>query len=135
MKHLIADLFYGYKFKVVGACCIVWGLISFFTKHYRYEIWDINLLAALSCWGFCFIFFSKEKQDDERIHNLKFRALTWGLPVGLTITHLVNYIFFSAEEPDSGKYIDSISAYSSFAIIMIIALTAFYYLKYKEEQH
>jgi hypothetical protein len=93
---------------------------------------DINLITGLMCWGLVFIFFSKEKVDDERIHHLKFRALTWALPVGLFITHLINYFFFSQQEPDSGKYIQSISAYPSLVIVLILALGVFYYLKYRD---
>ncbi|HTE28450.1 hypothetical protein [Flavitalea sp.] len=134
MNKSIVNLFYSYRLKFVGLLCIAWGIVSFYMKHYRSAIWDFNLLSALFSWGLCFIFFAKEKHDDERIHHLKFRALTFSLPVGLFITHLVNYIFLSQVEPDSGKFVESISAYKMFAIVMVVALATFYYFKHKEER-
>jgi hypothetical protein len=127
--------FYPYKWKIAGILFLLWGAFSFFSKYMHYAIWDFDLFSGLACWGLCFIFFSKEKRDDERIHHLKFRALTWAVPTGFFITHLVNYLFLNQEEPNSGKYIQSISAYSSLALILVIAVGAFYYFKYKEERY
>jgi len=89
--------------KLVGILCILWGFFSFFSKYWTYQLWDINLITGLSCWGLIFIFFSREKIDDERIQQFKFQAVTWAVPVGLFITHLINYFFLSPEEPNSGK--------------------------------
>jgi hypothetical protein len=134
MNKPIVNLFYNYRLRFVGFLCIAWGMVSFYIKYSRAAIWDFNLLSALFSWGLCFIFFAKEKHDDERIHHLKFRALTFGLPMGLFITHLINYIFLSQAEPDSGKLVESISAYQMFAIVMVVALAAFHYFKHKEER-
>jgi hypothetical protein len=135
MNNSILVSFYSYRWKIAGILFILWGIVSFLFKHRRFAIWDLNLLSGLICWGLCFIFFSKERTDDERVHHLKFRAVTWGLPTGLLITHLINYFFLSQEEPDSGKYVQSISAYSSAAIVLVITLSTYYYLKYKEERY
>ena len=134
MNKSIVKLFYNYRLRFVGFLCIAWGVVSFYLKHSQAAIWDFNLLFALFSWGLCFIFFAKEKHDDERIHHLKFRALTFGLPIGLFITHLINYIFLGREEPDSGKFVESISAYKMFAIVMVVSLATFHYFKYKEEK-
>ena len=129
MKTLLPIFYYSYRMKLVGILCILWGLYSFFSKYWRYQLWDINLITALSCWGLIFIFFSREKIDDERIHHFKFQALTWAVPVGLFITHLINYFFLSPEEPNSGKLIQSLSAYESLLIVLLLALGVFYVLK------
>jgi hypothetical protein len=115
--------------KIVGMLLILWGVYSFFSKYWRYHLLDMNLLTGISCWGLIFIFFSKEKIDDERIHQHKFQALTLAVPVGLCITHLINYFFLSPQEPDSGKLIHSLSAYHSLVIILLLALGQFYFLK------
>jgi drug/metabolite transporter (DMT)-like permease len=128
-------IFYSRRLKIAGILCIVWGAVSFFLKFANHGIWDINLLSGLLCWGLCFIFFSKEKTDDERVHHLKFQALALGIPIGLFTTHLINYFWLSEPEPDSGKYVRSISAYSSLAMAMVITLALFYYLKLKDERH
>ncbi len=122
---------YSHKMKLVGLLLMLWGVYSFLSKYWRSDIADLNLIAGVWCWGLVFIFFSREKNDDERIHQLKFQALTWALPVGLFITHLVNYLFLSVQEPDSGKPIESISAYPSLALILLLALGVFHYLKYR----
>jgi hypothetical protein len=135
MNNSLLTIFYSYKWKIVGIACITWGIFSFVAKYLNHAIWDMNLLSGLTCWGLCFIFFSKEKTDDERIHQLKFRALAWGLPTGLLIVHMINYFFLSQAEPDSGKQIKSISAYASFTLVLLIAMSTFYYLKYKDERN
>jgi len=132
MNTLLNVFSYAYKMKIIGILCILWGFYSFFSKYWRYQLLDINLIAGLCCWGLIFIFFSKEKTDDERIHHLKFQALTWAVPVGFFITHLINYFFLSSQEPDSGKLIQSLSAYESLGIILLLALALFYYLKQRD---
>jgi hypothetical protein len=47
----------------------------------------------------------------------------------LFITHLINYFFLSPEEPNSGKLIQSLSAYESLLIVLLLALGVFYVLK------
>ncbi|GAB3921223.1 hypothetical protein [Larkinella terrae] len=134
MKNLFAVFAYSYYMKIVGILCILWGLFSFFINYRQHQIIDLNLLTGLSCWGLVFIFFSREKVDDERIHQLKFHALTWALPVGLAVTHLINYFFLNAQEPDSGKPYQSISAYQSLVLILVLATSLFHYLKRRQEQ-
>ncbi|MDF7813861.1 hypothetical protein [Hymenobacter sp. YC55] len=123
---------YSHKMKMVGIVCILWGFYAFFSKYWRYQLFDLNLLTGLGCWGLTFLFFSKEKIDDERVHQLKFKALTWALPVGLGITHLINYLVLSLPEPDSSKLIQSLSAYQALVIVLLLALATFHYLKHRE---
>ncbi len=132
MKETFNVFAYSYKLKIVGTLLICWGIYAFFSKYRQYNLVDLNLLTSLSCWGLVFIFFSKEKIDDERVHQVKFQSLTWAVPAGLSVTHLINYFFLSQDEPDSGKLIESISAYQSLVIILLLAFGLFHYLKYKK---
>lgn len=132
MLNTFRPFVYSYKLKLVGILLLLWGLYSSAVKYERYQLMDLNLLSGLWCWGLVFIYFSKEKIDDERIHLVKFQALTWAVPVGLTITHLLNYFFLNPQEPDSGKVMQSISAYPSLVIILVLALALFHYLKYRK---
>jgi hypothetical protein len=129
MKNLFGVFAYSYHLKIVGILLILWGMYSFIANYWLHQIADLNLLTGLSSWGLVFIFFSKEKVDDERIHQMKFQALTWALPVGLFVTHLINYFFLSQQEPDSDKLYQSISAYQSLVIILLLAVSLFHYLK------
>ena len=132
MNHTFSVFSYSYKMKFVGILLICWGIYSFYLKYHQFHLVDLNLLAGLSCWGLVFIFFSKEKIDDERIHQLKFQALTWAVPVGLCVTHLINYFLLSQPEPDSGQLFESIPAYHSIAMILLLSLGLFHYLKFKD---
>jgi hypothetical protein len=123
---------YSYRLKGVGILCILWGLYAFWSKYWHYQLLDLNLLAGLGCWGLVFLFFSKEKIDDERIHHLKFQALTWALPMGLLITHLINYFVLRLPEPNSGQLVQSLSAYQALVIILLLAFGAFYFLKQRQ---
>ncbi len=132
MRETFNIFTYSYRMKIVGTLLICWGIYAFFSKYRQYDLVDLNLLSSLSCWGLVFIFFSKEKIDDERVHQVKFQSLTWAVPTGLFITHLINYFFLGQAEPDSGKLIGSISAYESLVIILLLAFGLFHYLKYKK---
>ncbi len=134
MANRYSSLFFSHRLKIIGLLLLIWAVISFLIRHSKYAIWDFELLCGLICWGLCFIFFAREKVDDERIHHLKFRALAWAVPLGLFLTHLVNYFYLNQGEPDSGKYTRSISAYSSIAMILTIAVGTFYFLKFKENR-
>lgn len=129
MKNTFSVFTYSRNLKLVGLGCLLWGLYSFLTNYWQYQIADLNLLTGLACWGLVFIFFSKEKIDDERIHQLKFHALTWAFPVGLFITHLINYFFLSQPESNAGQLFQSISAYQALAIILLLAFSLFHFLK------
>ncbi|WAC13011.1 hypothetical protein [Dyadobacter pollutisoli] len=131
MKDTLNVFAYSYPMKIVGILLIGWGIYSFSSKYLQFHLVDLNLLAGLCCWGLVFIFFSKEKIDDERIHQLKFRALTWAVPVGLFVTHLINYFFLSKPEPNGGQLMESIPAYHSLVMILLLALVAFHYLRHK----
>ncbi len=120
---------YPYRMKIVGLLLIIWGLFAFLFKYWRFDTVDLNLIAGLWCWGLVFIFFSREKIDDERIHQVKFQALAWALPVGLFITHLINYFFLSQQAFNSGDLTQSIPAYQSLALILLLALGLFHYFK------
>jgi hypothetical protein len=122
---------YSHKLKFLGMLLILWGSYLFASKYWQHHLLDLNLLSSLSCWGLIFIFFSKEKIDDERVHQIKFQALTWAVPSGLAITQLVNYFILDKARYNSGKILESISAYQSLVVILLLAFGLFHFLKYK----
>lgn len=120
---------YSYYSKILGLIVILAGVFMFFLKHHRKGIYDINELAIGCSWGFMFIFFSKEKTDDEMIHTLKFKALARAMIIAFFFTHLYNYIFLNWQLKRPDGIVLSISAYQFFALTLIIATASFYYLK------
>ena len=122
---------YSYWAKILGILLILAGIFSFFQQHYKKDVYDFNELAVGLSWGFVFIFFSKEKMDDEMVRSLKFKALTIAVIIAFSITHLYNYIFLNWHFERGKDVILSISAYQFLALTLMIATAYFYYLKYR----
>lgn len=120
---------YSYWTKILGVAIIIAGILSFFLQHHKKGVYDFNELAVGLSWGLVFIFFSREKTDDEMVRSLKFKALAIAIIVAFSITHLYNYLFLNwrLERPDD--IILSISAYQFLALTLMIATGYFYYLK------
>src|SRR5688500_10896568 len=93
MKH--NSFPYSYWAKILGLVIIAAGVISFFQQYQRKGIFDFNELGVGFSWGLIFIFFSKEKTDDEMVQALKFKALARAVIVAFFITHLYNYLFLN----------------------------------------
>jgi hypothetical protein len=120
---------YLYWTKILGLCIIVIGVISFIIQHNKRGFFDLNELALGLSWGLVFIFFSKEKNDDEMVQALKFKALTRGTIIAFFCTHLFNYLFLNWYFHRDHDRIMSISAYQFFALTMIITTGYFHFLK------
>lgn len=122
---------YSYWTKILGVLIIITGIISFFMQYHKKGVYDFNELAIGLSWGFVFIFFSKERTDDEMIRSLKFKALAMAVIVAFSITHLYNYLFLNWRLVREKDIILSISAYQFLALTLMIATGYFYYLKYQ----
>ena len=120
---------YSYWAKILGLLIIIAGVISFFHQYHKKGIFDANELAIGLSWGLVFIFFSKERTDDEMIQVLKFKALTRAIIIAFSIAHLYNYIFLNWRFRRGHDMILSISAYQFLALTLIIATICFHYLK------
>lgn len=117
--------------KLLGIAIIIAGAISFVAKRYKTGIFDFNELATGLSWGLLFIFFSKEKTDDEMIHSLKFKALAMAIIIAFSITHLYNYVFLNWRLTGANGVMLSVSAYQFLALTLMIATGCFYYMKHQ----
>jgi hypothetical protein len=122
---------YSYWTKILGILIAIAGIVSFFLQHHKKGVYDFNELAVGLSWGFVFIFFSREKTDDEMIRSLKFKALTIAVIIAFSITHLYNYLFLNWRLEREHDIILSISAYQFLALTLMIATGYFYYLKHR----
>jgi hypothetical protein len=122
---------YSFWAKILGLAIIAAGVFMFFLKYQRKDIFDFNELAVGFSWGLVFIFFSKERTDDEMMQGLKFRALARAIIISFFATHLYNYLFLNwkLERPDG--IILSISAYQFLAITLLVATGIFYFMRYQ----
>jgi hypothetical protein len=118
---------YSYWAKILGLLIIVAGIASFIFQYQKRGFFDLNELGVGFSWGLVFIFFSKENNDDEMIHSLKFRALSKATIISFFITHLFNYLFLNWHFNRERDHIMSISAYQFLALTLIIATGLFYY--------
>lgn len=122
---------YSYWMKKLGMLIILAGIVSFIRQYYNKDIFDFNELAVGLSWGLIFIFFSKEKTDDEMIRSLKFKALALAVIAGFSLTHLYNYLFLNWRFQRANDVILSISAYQFLALTLSIATVCFYYMKHR----
>jgi hypothetical protein len=116
---------YAFWIKILGLLIVAAGVLIYFIEGTS----DINQLAMVLSWGFIFIFFSKEKVDDEMIQGLKFRSLAYAVIIAFSITHLYNYLFLNLNFRPGYDRILSVSAYQFLAFTLIIATANFYYMK------
>lgn len=126
---------YSYWAKILGLLIIVTGIVSFFVQHHKRGFFDLNELALGLSWGLVFIFFSKEKTDDEMMRGLKFKALARATIIAFFITHLFNYLFLNWHFQRDHDRILSISAYQFLAITLLLATGSFYVIKRQVSQH
>ena len=122
---------YSYWTKILGVLIIIAGIVSFYVQYHKKGVYDFNEIAVGLSWGLVFIFFSKERTDDELIRSLKFKALAKAIIVAFSLTHLYNYVFLNWRLEREKDMILSISAYQFLALTLIIATGYFYYLKHK----
>jgi hypothetical protein len=118
--------------KVLGLLIVLIGAFSFFNQYRKTGIFDYNELALGACFGFLFIFFSRERTDDEMVHQFKFKAITRSVFITFFATHLYNYIFLNWRYSRDNSMIMSISAYQFLAITLILATGIFYFKRWYE---
>jgi len=83
--------------------------------------WDsLKPVPELISLGLVFIFFSKEKMDDERIHQLKFRSLSLGFLYSYFLTFGFQYLFSRAA-----------TAHEFIATAMVFTTAIYYFAKSK----
>lgn len=125
---------YSYWAKVLGMLVIAAGVISFFVQHHKKGFFDFNELPVGLSWGLFFIFFSKEKADDEMMQGLKFKALARSIIIVFSLTHLFNYLYLNWYAHQDGDRILSVSAYQFVALTLIVATAFFYFSKRQVSQ-
>ena len=89
--------------------------------------------------GLMLVFFSREKIDDERVQDLKLKAVSSGFSVAFALTLIVNWLlnrdFDIRRDFDSATSTwRSISAFDLMALIMVIALGLFHYWRLQDSR-
>ena len=113
------------KQKIVGLFIIIIGVLLGASAH------DRLLLSVTAGTGLMMIFFAKERIEDERVQQLKmkamFTAMSSGIGVSLIAYNTAFMVFsgLSATRPE-------MSAYEFLAGVLLIALTLFHYWRWQD---
>jgi len=91
----------------------------------------IRTTAAIAA-GLMMIFFSKERIHDERVQDLKLKALSAAFSVSFALTLIVNWFLNRDFDPrrdfaGAAGGLRSISAFERIALTMVVALGLFHY--------
>ncbi|PHN08203.1 hypothetical protein [Flavilitoribacter nigricans] len=123
---------YPNKMRILGIILILGAILIFIYRMTSFNIVDLSGASFPVAFGLILIFFSKEKDSDERTVYLKFKALALGVPLAAVIVMLINYYYnFAGYSIETDSWY-SISAFEYLSLALILALGAFHYLKYKE---
>lgn len=118
--------------KFLGLAMIFFAILIFVYRITTYNIMDTAGASFPIAFGLILIFFSREKDQDERTVYLKFKALALGVPLAAVITMGINYLHnFNGYSIETDSWY-SISAFEYLTVALLLALVSFYYLRYKE---
>ena len=95
--------------------------------------------SAALAGGLLMIFFSKEATHDERVQDLKLRAISTMLPASFSLTLIANWLLnrdFDVTRDFSGATGTwrSISAFDLIVLTMTTSLALFYYWRFQDSQ-
>lgn len=128
-KHLFI---YPYYFKFLGLILLAFALFILVKRYLSFGIFDLKAFSTPASFAFMFIYFSKEKDQDERIILLKYKALSLAIPVVAILFSLLDYsVNFKGYSIETDSWF-SHSAFEYLAISLLAANGVFQLLKFKE---
>jgi len=119
MKTVDPTFLFPWRMKFLGVVFIVFSIVGLVLIFLKKGIFTFEIPGKLISAGLVFIFFSREKIDDERIHQLKFRALTAGFTAIFLFSFAFNYFSYT---PSMHEFV---------TMVLSFALAVFYYAKHK----
>ena len=132
MKRQAYTLMYPRWTKWIGWALILWAVSFFLYRSLHYGVVDVVGASFPVAMGLILIFFSREKEFDERIVYLKFKSLALSVPMTAILVSLINYSRnFSSYSVETDSWY-SISAFEFLSITLIVSIGLFHYLRYKE---
>lgn len=96
---------------------------------------DRMLLATAASIGLMMIFFAKERIDDERVQQLKMKAMFTAMSSGIMFTFLAHHYVsrvLGGWRGDENASIPTMSAWEFLAGILLIALGLFHYWRWQD---
>jgi hypothetical protein len=119
--------------KPLGISFIAIGIGMYFYKLQATGIIDWTGTSKMIALGCISLFFSKSKQDDERVFQLKFYAIALSFLLSFVIIDLFNYLAlnFSSYKFDKDTW-SSVTAYDFIITCMVIAISTYHIMRYKD---
>ena len=95
--------------------------------------------AAVVAAGLMMIFFSREPTNDERVQDLKLKAINAAFSVSFSLTLIVNWLLnrdFAINSDFEGRAGTwrSISAFELIILTMVVALALFHYWRFQDSE-
>jgi hypothetical protein len=120
MKSLNPAFIYPRIMKILGLAILLFASTGMLYQYSFREIVDTTTPFNLMSLGLFFIFFSREKIEDERVHQIKFRALT----AGFLTAYLSMYSFT--------VFSYTLAVHEFIVMVLIIATVTFYIAKSRQ---
>lgn len=119
--------------KPAGIFAIALGIGAYFYKLQVTGISDWVGASKLIAFGCILFFFSKGKQVDERIFQLKFYAIAFSFLLSFVIMDLFNYLVlnFSTYDFDTDAW-SSVTAYDFIITCMVMAIITYHIMRYRD---
>jgi drug/metabolite transporter (DMT)-like permease len=112
--------------KIAGVIVLLLGVLFIFIAP------DRELLALVVCIGLQMIFFAKERIDDERVRQLKMKALFAAMSIGMGATALANHYLFVILQGTLDSVPPKMSACEMLAGILLLALGLYHYWHWQD---
>jgi FtsH-binding integral membrane protein len=96
---------------------------------------DWPLFQVTLCFGLMMQFFAKERINDERVEQLKMKALFMAMSVGLGFSMIAQYylyLIFPALRWNPEKAYQPLSVYEFLSAVFLIALGLFHYWRWQD---
>ena len=110
--------------KIVGGFQLVWGSFAFLVHALS---WDkVSILIA---GGLFMLLFTPERIHDERVKDLKLRAITWGYAWGFLCTLFYQFV---RTYPGLKTNLPVFSAFDALIVLTLMALVLFHYWRWQD---
>lgn len=93
---------------------------------------DHNLLFVAASLGLMMIFFSRERIDDERVQQLKMKALFTAMSVGIALGMMGKHYFNVIRQGTLNTMAPELTAWEFLSGTLLIALALFHYWRWQD---
>ncbi len=115
------------KFKLLGFIIILLAAAAHLLNT-GYRDWSSGADTAYVL-GLLFLFFARDKIEDERVQSLKLKALTVAFCAGWAVVGTIRFILYLDARPVTPP---SVSAYDAMILMLVIAHALFHWWRFQD---